>query len=80
MMIERYRGPKRVRLEGERFAALREVKQHTLAHVAGICGVSRQAVLQWEQERALPSDEAIDRLVELYGKDLVGVLDVKVYE
>lgn len=79
-MIERYRGPRRVRLHGERLAKLRCDLGLSLAAVAERCGVTRQAVMQWEQERTLPDDRVIGLLVEWLGDRLVGVLDVKVYE
>lgn len=80
-MIERYRGPKRIRLHGERFAALREHMRHTLDDVARACGVSRQAVHWWEHEKTVPDDGSIVRLEALYGaENLVGVLDVKIYD
>jgi len=78
--IERYRGPRRIRLDGERFAALRATKGHAMAYVAKACGVTRQAVEQWERERTLPDDRVIELLRALYGKDLDGVLDVRVWE
>lgn len=79
-MIERYRGPRRIRLDGERFAALRQAHGHTLAHVARACGVTRQAVEQWERERTLPDDRTIELLIGLYADRLVGVLDVRTWE
>lgn len=69
-----------MRLDGERLARLRTDMGLSLAAVATRCGVTRQAVIQWEQERTLPDDRAIALLVEWLGDRLVGVLDVKVYE
>jgi hypothetical protein len=51
-----------------------------MAYVAKACGVTRQAVEQWERERTLPDDRVIELLRALYGKDLDGVLDVRVWE
>ena len=79
-MIERYRGPRRIRLHGERLAALRQNKNHTLAYVATACGVTRQAVCLWEAERTIPDDRAIELLMVLFGADLAGILDVKTWE
>ena len=79
-MIERYRGPRRIRLHGERLAALRQNKNHTLAYVATACGVTRQAVCLWEAERTIPDDRAIELLMALFGSDLAGILDVKTWE
>ena len=80
-MIERYRGPRRIRLDGERLSALRQSKGHVLEYVAKACGVTRQAVHQWETERALPDDRAIERLIAVFGiEDLAKVLDVKTWE
>lgn len=70
-----------MRLNGERLAALRNSKGHALSYVARACGVTRQAVEQWERELALPSDRAIDLLGTIFSADeLVGVVDVRVWE
>jgi predicted transcriptional regulator len=78
--IDRYRGPKRIRLDGERLAALRAQKNYSLAHVATACGVTRQAVCQWEQERSVPDDRALEGLARVFGEDLIGAVSVKVWE
>jgi transcriptional regulator with XRE-family HTH domain len=80
MTIDRYRGPRRIRLDGERLAALRIAKGYSLAHVAQTCGVTRQAVCQWEQERSVPDDRAIEGLARVFGDELAGAVSVKVWE
>ncbi len=79
-MIDRYRGPKRIRLDGERLAALRVGRNYSLAHVATACGVTRQAVCQWEQERSVPDDRAIEGLARVFGDELAQAVSVKVWE
>lgn len=79
-MIERYRRNKCIRLDGERLASLRCARNFSLARVADVCGVTRQAVCQWEQERCLPTDAAIERLFFLFGADLAPAINVKVWE
>ena len=79
-MIDRYRGPRRIRLDGERLAMLRIAKGYSLAHVADACGVTRQAVCLWEQERAVPDDRCCARLDALFGADLAPALSVRVWE
>lgn len=82
-VIDRYRGPRRIRLDGERLASLRATKNYSLAYVADVCGVTRQAVCLWEQERAVPDDRCITRLNWLFGADALeraGVLSVRVWE
>jgi transcriptional regulator with XRE-family HTH domain len=59
---------------------LRCAKNLSLARVADVCGVTRQAVCQWEQERCLPTDAAIDRLFFLFGVELAPALSVRVWE
>lgn len=78
--IERYRGPRRIRLDGERLASLRIARNYSLAYVASACGVTRQAVCLWEQERAVPDDRCCDRLAALFGVDLAPALSVRVWE
>jgi predicted transcriptional regulator len=78
--IDRYRGPRRIRLDGERLAALRIAKNHSLAHVALACGVTRQAVCLWEQERSVPDDRAIEGLTRVFGDELSQAVSVKVWE
>jgi predicted transcriptional regulator len=80
MTIDRYRGARRIRLDGERLAALRIARNYSLAHVATACGVTRQAVWQWEQERSIPDDRCCERLASLFGADLAPVLGVRVWE
>lgn len=80
MTIDRYRGPRRIRLDGERLAALRVARNYSLAYVADACGVSRQAVCLWEQERAVPDDRCCERLASLFGADLAPALSVRVWE
>jgi len=79
-VIDRYRGPKRIRLDGERLAALRVGRNYSLAHVATACGVTRQAVCQWEQERSVPDDRAIEKLARVFGDELAQAVSVKVWE
>jgi len=79
-VIDRYRGPKRIRLDGERLAALRVGRNYSLAHVATACGVTRQAVCQWEQERNVPDDRAIEGLARVFGDELAQAVSVKVWE
>jgi predicted transcriptional regulator len=80
MTIDRYRGPRRIRLDGERLAALRLAKNHSLAHVAAVCGVTKQAVCLWEQERSVPDDRALEGLARVFGEDLVQAINVRVWE
>ena len=79
-MIDRYRGPRRIRLDGERLASLRVTKNYSLAYVADVCGVTRQAVCLWEQERTVPDDRCIERLAAIFGDDLAGAISVRVWE
>lgn len=80
MTIDRYRGARRIRLDGERLAALRIARNYSLAHVAGACGVTRQAVCLWEQERSVPDDRCCELLAALFGADLAPALSVWVWE
>jgi len=79
-MIERYRGPRRIRVDGDRLAALRTQRNLTLANVATVCGVSRQAVCQWEKEQSIPDDRALEGLAQIFGEDLNNAVSVKVWE
>jgi DNA-binding XRE family transcriptional regulator len=45
-----------------------------------VCGVTRQAVCLWEQERAVPDDRCCERLAHLFGADLAPALSVRVWE
>lgn len=80
MTIDRYRGPRRIRLDGERLASLRIARNYSLAYVADACGVTRQAVCLWEQERSVPDDRCCERLAALFGVDLAPALSVRVWE
>lgn len=80
MTIDRYRGPRRIRLDGERLAALRVQKNYSLAHVASACGVTKQAVCLWEQERSVPDDRALEGLARVFGAELAAAVSVKVWE
>jgi predicted transcriptional regulator len=80
MTIDRYRGPRRIRLNGQLLAALRVNRNLSLQNIADVCSVSRQAVCLWEQERSVPDDYCIERLSMLFGDDLNTAVNVKEWE
>lgn len=60
MISRTYRRPRdgapyTIVLDGRALRAWREAQDATLAMLADVLGVSRQAVLAYEQERAIPS-------------------------
>ena len=44
---------------GERFRVARSRHGHTLRDVGEACGVTAQAVMKWEQGKAMPSSKAL---------------------
>lgn len=80
MTIDRYRGSRRIRVDGERLACLRVAKNYSLAYVADVCGITRQAVSSWEQERTVPDDRCIERLAAIFGDDLAAAISVRSWE
>lgn len=55
---------------GEKLSKLRKSNNYTQEQLAGILGVSRQAVGKWESDRAYPETEKLIRMSELFGCSL----------
>lgn len=56
-----------VLMNGTKLRRMREQEGRTLEDVATHCGVSRQAVAQWEEGATSPRDDTMDQLVGLLG-------------
>lgn len=55
---------------GEKLSKLRKSNNYTQEQLAGILGVSRQAVGKWESDNAYPETEKLIRMSELFGCSL----------
>lgn len=55
---------------GAKLAKLRRENQYTQEQLAGLLGVSRQAISKWESDVAFPETEKLIRMSELYGCSL----------
>lgn len=69
-MLERYKGPTRIRLDPVKLLALRKSRGNTLEDVAQACGVTRQAVSLWEQGRSVPYPATVAALKAFFGAEL----------
>jgi transcriptional regulator with XRE-family HTH domain len=57
----------RLKFDGRALRALREGRGWTLEYVAGLVGVTRGAVHQWETGRNTPSFSYVAALANLFG-------------
>ena len=60
---------------GERIRELRSARGYTQEYVAERLGVTRQAVSRWESGQSMPSMEKLLALSELFGAQLLGLVD-----
>lgn len=55
---------------GEKLAKLRKENNYTQEQLAGVLGVSRQAISKWESDTAYPETDKLIRISELFGCSL----------
>lgn len=52
---------------GKNIRVLRRMREMSQSDLAKLAGVTRFEVIQWEQGKYLPNEDAVDRLMEVFG-------------